>query len=74
MFNTLTLPELDDLVTAEQAKELEQQTTFTASQALRAAAGCHEVQQAFGNFGDGESTACALSGIVLVASRIGYLK
>lgn len=73
MFDTLTLPELEALVTAEQAKELEKATTFTVSDALRAADGCHEVTQKRGDYGNGVDTACGLSAVYLVASKLGYL-
>lgn len=73
MFDTLALPELENLVTADQAKDLEQATSFTVADALRAAGGCHEVVQIQGNYGDGETTACGLSAVYLVASRLGYI-
>lgn len=74
MFDTLTLPEIQELVTAEQAKELEQTTRFDVQTALRAAAGCHEVKREVGSYGNGKDTACGLSAVYLVASRLGYLK
>lgn len=73
MFDTLQLPELDNLVTADQAKELEKTTSFTVADALRAAGGCHEVVQIQGHYGDGKATACGLSAVYLVASRLGYI-
>lgn len=73
MFDTLTLPEIQHLVTAEQATELKNVTTFTVATALRAASGCHEIVQVHGDYGNGENTACALSASVLVARRLGYL-
>ena len=73
MYDTLALPELDNLVTAEQAKKLEQDTAFTLTTALRAAAGCHEIKQIHGMFGNGTDTACALSAGLLVSQRLGYL-
>jgi hypothetical protein len=73
VYDTLALPELQALITADEAKQLEKTTSFTVADALRAAAGCSELVQIHGTFGDGVNTACGLSAVVAVAERIGYL-